>query len=43
MMTPPAILFFDKNGQELRGYRIVGAMNADKFLAHLNKVLNNPF
>jgi thiol:disulfide interchange protein DsbD len=40
--APPAILFFDKNGKELRGYRIVGAMNADTFLAHLNKVLNNP-
>lgn len=37
--APPAILFFDTKGRELREYRLVGAMNADDFLAHLNKVL----
>jgi thiol:disulfide interchange protein DsbD len=35
--APPAILFFDKQGTEMRGYRVVGAMNADEFLAHVNK------
>ena len=37
--APPAILFFDITGRELREYRLVGSMNADDFLAHLNKVL----
>ena len=36
--APPAILFFDKQSTEMRGYRVVGAMNADEFLAHINKV-----
>lgn len=36
--APPAILFFDKHGTEMRGYRLVGSMNADEFLAHVNKV-----
>ncbi len=37
--APPAILFYDTTGREMRGYRLVGAMNADEFLAHLDKVL----
>ncbi len=37
--APPAILFFDKNGKEMYGYRLVGAMTADQFLSHLRKVL----
>ena len=37
--APPAILFFDKHGTETRGYRLVGSMDADEFLAHLGKVL----
>ena len=36
--APPAILFFDKHGTEMRGYRLVGSMNADEFLAHINKL-----
>ena len=36
--APPAILFFNQQSTEMRGYRVVGAMNADEFLAHLNKV-----
>ena len=36
--APPAILFFDTHGRELRNYRLVGSMTADKFLDHLNKV-----
>lgn len=38
LTAPPAILFFDPNGQEQRGYRLVGAMDADDFLAHLNRM-----
>ncbi|MFK5970985.1 MAG: protein-disulfide reductase DsbD [Candidatus Marithrix sp.] len=36
---PPAILFFDSNGQEQRSSRIVGFMPAEKFSQHLKKVL----
>ncbi len=37
--APPAILFFDKQGKEMRGYRLVGSMDANGFLAHINKAL----
>jgi thiol:disulfide interchange protein DsbD len=36
---PPAILFFDANGKEMREFRVVGEMEAEDFAAHLNKVL----
>jgi thiol:disulfide interchange protein DsbD len=36
---PPAIIFFDTNGQEQRNYRVVGFMAADEFLQHLKKVI----
>jgi len=36
---PPAILFFDSNGQEQRSYRVVGFMPAEEFSQHLTKVL----
>jgi len=36
---PPAIMFFDKNSQEQRNYRVVGFMNAEKFTAHIQAVL----
>jgi len=39
VIAPPAILFFDKSGQEMRGQRLVGYKNADDFLAHLRKAL----
>jgi thiol:disulfide interchange protein DsbD len=38
LTAPPAILYFDPQGQEQRGYRLVGSMNADDFLAHLNQM-----
>ncbi len=37
--APPAILFFDSHGTEMRGHRLVGSMDADEFLAHVNKVM----
>jgi len=37
--APPAILFFDKQSTEMRGYRLVGSMDADEFLAHVTKVM----
>jgi len=36
---PPAIMFFDKNGQEQGAYRVVGFMSADDFLQHLKTVI----
>ena len=39
VQAPPAILFFDKSGSEIRKYRIVGNMNAEVFLNHLDKII----
>ena len=40
VQAPPAILFFDKQGNEIRKYRIVGYMNAEIFLNHVNKIIS---
>jgi thioredoxin:protein disulfide reductase len=34
---PPAILFFDSNGKEIEGSRVVGQMTGEEFAAHINK------
>ena len=39
VIGPPAILFFDRNGQEMKAYRLVGYFEPDEFSAHLEKVL----
>ena len=39
VQAPPAILFFNKNGVEIRNYRIVGDMNADNFIQHVKQLL----
>jgi thiol:disulfide interchange protein DsbD len=36
---PPAYLFFGRDGQEQRNYRVVGYMSADEFADHLEKAL----
>lgn len=36
---PPAILFFSKQGKELRAYRVIGFMPATTFRQHLERVL----
>ncbi len=36
---PPAILFFNKDGEELRQFRVVGFMPAETFAGHLSKSL----
>ena len=36
---PPAILFFDANGREIRNRRVVGEMSGDQFAAHVNATL----
>ncbi|MDG0995976.1 MAG: protein-disulfide reductase DsbD [Gammaproteobacteria bacterium] len=35
LFGPPGLLFFDRSGSELRPYRIVGFINKDDFLSHL--------
>ena len=39
IIGPPAILFFDRQGNEMRGYRLVGYFAPDGFAGHLRKVL----
>jgi thiol:disulfide interchange protein DsbD len=42
VIGPPAILFFDRHGNELRSHRLVGYFEADEFSRHLQKVLETP-
>ena len=39
IIGPPSIMFFDKNGNELKNYRVVGFMPADQFNTHLQQAL----
>ena len=39
LFAPPAILFFGADGQENRGSRLVGFLDADGFLEHVQKAL----
>ncbi|MCP4695848.1 MAG: protein-disulfide reductase DsbD [Gammaproteobacteria bacterium] len=39
LLGPPSILFFGRNGQELRPYRLVGYMAADRFKEHVERAL----
>ncbi len=36
---PPAILFFDEDGQEKQSYRVVGFVKAEKFARHLKELI----
>jgi thiol:disulfide interchange protein DsbD len=38
LFGPPGIIFFDQAGQEIKGRRVIGFMNADRFLRVLNAV-----
>ena len=42
IIGPPAILFFDRHGNELREFRLVGYFAADEFAEHLERVLETP-
>jgi len=35
---PPAIVFFNSNGEELQGKQIFGFMNAENFLKHIKDI-----
>jgi thiol:disulfide interchange protein DsbD len=39
LIGPPATMFFGSDGQERRDFRVVGYMNAEDFLSHLQQVL----
>ena len=36
---PPTIVFYDRQGNEIENQRVIGYMDADDFLAHLDYVL----
>lgn len=38
LFGPPAIVFFDAEGREIEGARVVGFQSAERFLAHLNRI-----
>lgn len=38
LFGPPGIIFFDSQGREIEGARVIGYQNADKFLGSLNSV-----
>ena len=40
IIGPPAIIFYDKDGNELRNYRVVGYMPAEKFNTHVRQAIN---
>ena len=37
IIGPPSIMFFDKDGNEHKNYRVVGFMPADKFSTHVQR------
>jgi thiol:disulfide interchange protein DsbD len=39
IIGPPAILFFDRDGREMRDWRLVGYFDPEEFSAHLRQVL----
>ena len=39
LIAPPAILFWDKGGNEKKNYRVMGYMEADKFNSHAKKAI----
>jgi len=40
IIGPPAILFFDRSGEEMKAFRLVGYFEAEEFAAHLQQVLS---
>ncbi|HSM68294.1 MAG TPA: protein-disulfide reductase DsbD [Xanthomonadales bacterium] len=42
IIGPPAILFFDRQGNEMPAYRLVGYFKPDEFAAHLQRVIDAP-
>lgn len=42
VIGPPAMLFFDKQGQELKAFRLVGFMKAEPFAEHVKRASAQP-
>ena len=42
LFGPPAILFFDPNGQERKNFRLVGFIKANEFLSHVERFKQRP-
>jgi thiol:disulfide interchange protein DsbD len=40
IIGPPSIMFFDRDGKELRNFRVVGYMEAEKFSQHIKRAFN---
>jgi thiol:disulfide interchange protein DsbD len=40
IIGPPAILFFNRQGEEMEAYRLVGYFTPDEFAAHLQRVID---
>ena len=40
IIGPPSIMFFDKDGNERRNFRVVGFVPADEFAAHVNRAFD---
>jgi thiol:disulfide interchange protein DsbD len=40
IIGPPAILFFDRQGKELKAFRLVGFFDSEEFAAHLKLVMD---
>ena len=40
LIGPPSMIFWDRNGNELKGLRLVGFMEAEPFHAHIKKAFN---
>ena len=38
LFGPPGIIFFDRQGKEIRGLRVIGYQAADAFLVTLNRI-----
>jgi thiol:disulfide interchange protein DsbD len=37
IIGPPSIMFFDRDGNELKNFRIVGYKNAEQFTQHIQR------
>ncbi len=40
IIGPPALLFFNRQGEEMRAYRLVGYFTPEQFMSHLQKVIS---
>jgi thiol:disulfide interchange protein DsbD len=40
LFGPPGIIFFDRNGREIQGLRVIGFQSADKFARVLGQALD---